>query len=798
MIKNYLKIAFRNIKRHKLFSFINIFGLALSMSICLLVLMHLKDQLSYDDFHPHANRTYRIITELNNKEGNSFRFASSPLPLAATLSNNYGFIQQTTRIYTVASSKAIANKKEISINSVFTDPSFLSVFGFKLKEGDKASALSNPNTIVLSKTTAEKFFGSKNAIGQLIELPQLGSFQVSGILEQPVNHSHLEADAYLSMSSVPGLEKSGKLAALLDQWNMSTASYTYVLLKENVSKKQLESAVANETEKLRKVSRSALSGKENFAFEVQPFNKIILGEELGRNLGNTGSRQKIWAEILIGLVILISACFNYTNLSIARSLNRGKEIGIRKAAGAFRYQLFFQFIIEAVFIALIALGFAAVLLQLIMNYAPFINEIGVANNNFDVKLLSWFVLFAVFAGLVAGVLPAWALSSFKTVQVLKNLSNIKLFGGNNFRKALLIVQFTLALVITIFTTVASKQFQYLSSADPGYERDNLLVLPLQGADHSLLASNINKLAGIEKIAASSAIFGTNSFGTDMVKASPGKDAVKMNTYDVDSGFITTMGLQFAAGQNFIPATSEAKEQYVISNETAVRSLGFKNAADAVGKMIWLNDSVPAQLTGVLKDFYFQSMAVPVAPLLLRNRPSQYNLLLVKTSSRDKNLVGKIESAWKITQLTVPFKSSWLKDDLYEKQSAWGTVSILGFLAFMSITIACLGLLGMVIYNVETRRKEIGIRKVMGASVATIVGLLSKSFLKLVLIAGAIALPIGYSCGFFFLNLFATRVNIGVGVLLLSLLGILLIVTITIGSQVFKAATVNPVNSLRTE
>jgi putative ABC transport system permease protein len=798
MIRNYLKIAFRNLKRHKLFSFINIFGLALSMSICLLVLIHLKDQLSYDDFHPHPGRTYRIISELSNKEGNTFRLASSPLPLAVTLANNYDFIEHTTRIYTIASSKAAANKKEINTSQAFTDPSFLTVFGFTLKDGNEQTALNEPNSIVLSAGTAQKFFGTANALGQLMELPQLGSFTVTGVLNQPASHSHLECDAYLSMSSVAALEKSGKLSPLLDQWNMSVSAYTYVLLKENISSRQLDKAVAYETGKLRQLSQSRLNGKENFAFEVQPFNKIILGEELQRNLGNTGSRQKIWAEILAGLVILISACFNYTNLSIARSLSRGKEIGIRKVAGAVRYQLFAQFITEAIVVALIALCFAGLLLQLIITYAPFINEIGIYSNTIDVTLLSWFILFAVFAGFIAGALPAWALSSFKTVQVLKNLASIKLFGGNNFRKVLLIAQFVLALVITIFTTIASKQFTYLSTADPGYNRDNILLLPLQDADQTLLTANINRLQGVEKIAATSVAFGANTYTTDMVKPAAGKEAVKMNTYDVDSGFAGAMELQFAAGQNFTNTSSEAKEQFAITNETAIHALGFKNAADAVGKMIWLNDSVPVQLTGVLKDFYYQSMAVPVMPLLLRNRPAQFNLLLVKTSSTDKKLLGKIEAAWKTAQSAMPFKSSWLRDDIYDRQSAWGTVSMLGFLAFMSITIACLGLLGMVIYNAETRRKEIGIRKVMGASVATIVGLLSKSFLKLVLIAGAIAIPIGYLCGFFFLNIFANRVSIGVGTLLVSLLGILLIVMITIGSQVFKAAIANPVKSLRTE
>ena len=798
MIKNYLKIAFRNLKKHKLFSFINIFGLALSMSICLLVLMQLKDQLSYDDFHPHPSRTYRIITEVNNKQGNVFRFASSPLPLAATLSKNYDFIEKTVRIYTTNSSKAVANKKEIKISQAFTDATFLDVFGFTLKEGNKQAALNEPNSIVLSKTTAEKFFGAEDAVGKLIQLPQFGSFQVTGVLEQPASNSHLELDAYISMSSVPALEKSGKLTPALDQWNMQTASYTYVLLKENAAEKQLNKAVAQETTKLLKESQSALSGKESFAFEVQPFNKIILGEELNNSLGDTGSSGKMWAQIMIGLIILVSACFNYTNLSIARSLNRGKEIGVRKVAGAARYQLFFQFIVEAIFIALIALGFAYLLLQLIMTYAPFINELGGLKNNFDAKLFLWFVLFAVFTGFIAGALPAWALSSFKPVQVLKNLSNIKLFGGNNFRKALLIVQFTLALVITIFTSIASKQFSYLGNADPGYKRDNLLLLPLQGVNHSLLTSGIANLAGVEKVAASSAAFGSNNFTTNMVRSAPGKDAVKMNTYDADTSFIETMGLQFAAGQNFISTTDEAKEQFAITNETAVHSLGFKNAADAVGKMIWLNDSVSVQLTGVLKDFYYQTMAVPVTPLLLRNRSSQYNLLVVKTAAKDEGLVKKIETVWKAAESNIPFKSSWLRDDLYERQAAWGTVSLLGFLAFMSITIACLGLLGMVIYNAETRRKEIGIRKVMGASVSTIVGLLSKSFLKLVIIAGVIAIPIGYVCGVLFLNIFANRVHIGLGTLVFSLLGMLVIVMITIGSQVFKAAAANPVKSLRTD
>ena len=798
MLKNYLKIAIRNLSRHKLFSFINIFGLALSMSVCLLVMIHAREQLSYDKFHPYPNRTYRIISEITNKQGSGFRFASSPLPLATALSSNYGLIEKSARIYVAADEKAVAGKKELTVNTAFTEPAFLDVFGFKLKDGNERRALTEPNSIILNKETAEKFFGSSNAIGQIVNLPRLGNFLVTGVLEKPAGKSHIDFDAYLSMSSVPLLEKSGKLPAVLDLWNATIPAYTYVLLKKDASKKQLDKAVAQISAILVRHSKSKLEGKESFAFEVQPLNKIILGEELNNSIGNIGSKGKMLAEVLTGFIILLSACFNYTNLSIARSLNRGKEVGMRKVSGASRYQVFGQFILESVFIAFLSLGFAYVLLQLMIDHAPFINEIVSLDFSFDSGLFVWFGLFTLFTGLLAGALPAWVLSSFKPVQVLKNLSNVKLFGSNRFRKVLIIVQFILALVITIFTTIASRQFSYMANADPGYDRGNLLVVPLQGTDQATLAAEIGRLSGVQNITASSDVFGRNSSGSILAKLQTEKEPVKIDYYDVDRNFIATMGLKLATGQNFPADVNETKEQFVIINERAARVLGFKTAADAIGKTISLNDSTEVRVAGVMKDFHFQSLAVPLSPLLLRYRPQAYNVLLVKTTAINKTLPAEIEAIWKRTNPAQQFKSSWLKEDLYKRQSAWGTVSMLGFLAFMTITIASLGLFGMVIYNTETRRKEIGIRKVMGASVTTIIGLLSKSFLKLVVIAGLIALPIGYVCGFLFLNIFANRVEIGFGSLVFSFLGLLLIVMVTISSQILKVATANPINSLRTE
>ncbi len=796
MLKNYLKIAIRNLSRHKLFSFINIFGLALSMSICLLVLIHVNDQLSYDKFHPKADRIYRVITELTNNQGSSFRYASSALTVAPALSSNYNFIEKSARLYNAAAGVASTGKKEIAIKTAFTDPGFFDLFGFTLSAGNPATALTAPNSIVLTKETATKFFGKGNPLGQTISLTRIGSFQITGVMDVPKGKSHIDFEAYLSMSSVAALEKNGALPPMLDKGDSQGNTYTYLLLKEGSTKKQLNAAVDRLSATLR--GETKLQGKESFDLHVQPFKKIILGEELQNSIGKVGTMGKLLAEVLIGFIILLSACFNYTNLSIARSLNRGKEVGIRKVAGAFRHQVFYQFILESVLIAFLSFALAYFFLNLMIDHAPFIGEMSLPDLSFNSGIFLWFILFTLFTGLLAGALPAWILSSFKPVEVLKNLSNIKLFGGNNFRKGLIIIQFTLALVTTIFTAISSRQFNYIATADPGYDRENLLIIPLQGADHKILSAEISRLSAVQNITATSTMLGRNTSGRSNVRLQPGTDPIQMDYYAVDQNFIAAMNLKLLAGTTFPGNINIQGEKFVIVNETAIRILNLKAPIDAVGKSILLNDTTQVQIAGVLKDFHYQGLAVQNGPLMLRYRPEDYNFLAVKTIAANAEVVSEIETIWKNNFPQQPFTSSWFGEDLYKRQSASDTVSMLGFLAFMCITIACLGLLGMVIYNTETRRKEIGIRKVMGASVAAIVSMLSKSFVKLVVIAGLIGLPISYLCGFFFLNIFANRINISFGSLLLSFLGLLAIVLITISSQIFKIATANPVHSLRRE
>jgi putative ABC transport system permease protein len=546
------------------------------------------------------------------------------------------------------------------------------------------------------------------------------------------------------------------------------------------------------------MQKSTVKGKEGISFDVQPFSKIILGEDLLNSIGRIGSRGKVLAEISISFIILLSACFNYTNLSIARSLNRGKEVGIRKVSGARRFQVFTQFVIESLFISLLALGLAYVFLKLIINHAPFSGEMIPSGFHFDITLFGWFLVFSLFTGLLAGVLPAWALSSFNPVQVLKNLSTLKLFGGNRFRKGLIITQFTLCLIITIFTTVFSRQFNYMATADPGFNRDNLLSLPLNGADYRIMADEITRISGVQRVGATSEHLGISASGHTPIKSQPGTEAINMDFFDVDSNFVHVMGLQLLAGTTFSSETSIGQEQYVIINQSALQPLHFKNPFEAVGKTVWLQDSIVAQISGVVKDFYYQGMESSVTPLLFRNRSDHFNFLVVKTVGNSQTILQAIRNVWLKNKPGQPFESRWLTDVLYEKRSAWSTVSMLGFLSFIAIIIACLGLLGMVMYTTETRRKEIGIRKVMGASVIAIIGLLSKGFIKLLVIAGLIALPVSYVMGYLFLNMFANRISLSIGSLILCFLCLLCLVLITIGSQIYRVAVANPVKSLRTE
>ncbi|CAN5628851.1 ABC transporter permease [soil metagenome] len=798
MIRSYIKIAFRAFAKNKLVSFINVFGLGLSMSVGMMIMIRLQDQLSYDNFHPHPERTYRITSSYEKKNGDKWRMASTPLPLNVKLSGQDDDIESAVNIYPAFNGKATVSGKEIYLNGAFTESSFFDIFGFTLAAGNPATALQQPNSVVIKKATAEKFFGRQNPLGKIITLENKGDFIVTGVLNEISGKSHLNYDSYASYSSIAKLEKDKTLADKSSDWFGFNNGYTYVLLKKNTVKASLGTQLNSIAAEMNRINSD---GKT--AFNFQRLDKITPGTDyLENDIGGGGGWSKLYAEMGMALLILLAACFNYTNLTIARALTRAKEVGIRKIVGARRIQVFTQYVVESILLVLLALVFSWFILSVVIRYAPFNDGYEFIPSSFrnSFAFIGYTIGFAVFTGMLAGSAPAWILSSFTPLRVLKNLSTARLFGKVSLQKVFIVFQYSLSLTIIIFLFAFYRQFAFMAAADPGFKKDGVVVLALNGVDAKIAAEKISGVSGVTNVAAMSSDFSKRFSGMQApVWLTDKSDGLLLNYYYADDAFIPSMKIDFVAGNNFPPGSVDVAEQYIILNEKAVHALGIKNIADAPGKKLWVTGSTSLQIAGVVKDFNYQNVGIPIKPLAFRNNKAACNYLYIAANATDKQqLEGRIQQAWKSLEPNQPIEISWLKDAIDEGNSQTATISLLGYLAFIAMAIASLGLLGLVIYTIEIKRKEISIRKIIGAGEQQLVRLLSMRFVKLIIIAGLIAIPLGYIAGFFFLQNFAYRVSFGILQLALCFLFLLTIGLFTIISQTYKAAISNPVKNLRTE
>ncbi|MGX5819169.1 ABC transporter permease [Chitinophaga lutea] len=794
MLRNYLLVAWRNLIKHKLFAFINIFGLALSMTVCMIVIEQTANDLSYDRFHPQGDRTYRILTELRSPQGNGFLLASSPLPLESALKADSTLIADAVRLYPAFAGKVTAGEKETAINGAFTSPAFFNVFGFHLSRGNVVTALAHPNGVVLSAATAERLFGTADPLGRIISVGAMGNFEITGVLEPAVHRSHIDFDAYASEASVPALESAGLLEKRSENWGSYSNGYTYVVLQPEVRSGVLQAS-------LDRLARSLYDdpSQGTIHFPLQALSHITPAwEETYNNIGGGATWGKLLAAVGIALLILISACFNYTNLSIARSLTRAREVGIRKVSGASRSQVFGQYIFEAMIISALSLGLAALMLHGLRSQHVFDWQ----GDNFPPGVSGWqlgVVLtgFVVFTALLAGGLPAWMLSAFTPAQVLKQLPSYRLFGRMNLRKGLIVFQLTLSLLITICLFTMYRQFAFMASSDPGFETEHTLTIELQGASRELLQQELTGIAGVESVTGLSGGLGRYGGGQLAVARQRSEAPQKLNYFHTDAAFVPMMGLQLVAGGNFLPSASGG--QQLLLNENAARALGFTSPEAAAGSIVWLNDSTSAQVRGVVRNFHYENLGKQIAPLAFVASGEQLRLLYVRVHTNDREaLMRQVTAAWKRVQPDAPLQASWLKETLYADNMHWGDISFLGYLAGMCIVIAAMGLLALVIYTNWLRKKEIGVRKVMGANVAGLVLLLSKGYLRLLVISACIALPVGYVISRLFLQNFALRVSFGLGGILLCFGLLLAISLLTILTQTWRAAQANPADTLKAE
>ncbi|HKR06269.1 MAG TPA: ABC transporter permease [Bacteroidia bacterium] len=807
MFTNYFKIALRNIWRNKTFSAINLVGLSVSMSLGMLIILIVKEQYTFDNFHHDSDRVYRVNTRAIKVKGYMEDYASAPLPLGNALNDNYSFTENIVRVNRYFNGEASHGNVTVPMNGLVVDPSFLEVFNFPLQKGNPAAALGKPNDLVLTQKAAGKIFGKTDPIGKALSISGYGNFIVTGVLQEFAGKTHFEFEMLGSITALPGIEKDkdkkNVYETSLNNWNNYFTNYIYVKLKEGQHTAEVEQALAEISRKYYDGLKLSDPGDKGFEFYLQPLSKITPGPDL---IGRMGSGLPGFVLIFLGAlagVILLMSVFNFTNLMIAKSLSRAREIGVRKVMGAQRFQVFFQFVGETVLFSLIALMFSYVLLQFLKSgysQLPLSAHFSLdMKEDFFVYII--FIAFAVFVGVIAGLLPAGYLSAFRPASVLKDAGNLKIYSRLNLRKILMTAQFTLSIIFVIVVLVIYSQIDFMLKADYGFDQKNKLNINLQGAAFEKIANQVRNLPGVGQVGGVSYPLGTYNSRTSNYKRNPNDESFAMKDIIVEKNYVDNINLTFLAGKNF-DANERGGEKYILLNEKALSHFGFANPAAAIGQTIYMNDSIALSVKGVVKDFHARPLDSPIEPLGLRCNISQLSYLSAKINPAQKEaVIASMKAIWKKFVPNNRLDYSMMEeeiDDAYRESGMQDFLMILGYITFLAVTLACLGMLGMAMYATQIRIKEVGVRKVMGASVSDIVILLSKSFMMLIGIGIIIGTPISFLVGNLFLDSFASRIEItpmllAAGIAIIAGLGLL-----TICSQTIKAAISNPVRSLRTE
>lgn len=799
MFRNYFKTAWRNLMKNKTFSLINIAGLALSMTVCLLLIMMIKDANEYDKFHPDSDRVYRINTEALRKGGGSEPYASSPYIVGATLASNYTGIEAWTMFNSGTSGDIAAGDRKFSFNMHFTNADFFKLFGFTFKEGN-AAALKEPYSIVLTKELSEKLFPNDNAIGKTVNVSGMGLFQVTGILNKFPGKTHFQFDALGSFSTIPALEKNKSVTSTTSNWNNYYTNYTYVRLKPGIKASQVEAALA-EIEKKNYKDLPLETRDAGYRFTLQPLNDITPGPILSNNMGKGLSSSLLWFFSLLAFIIIMSAAFNYTNLTVAKAMSRMKEIAMRKLVGSSRKHIFLQVVLESIITSLLALAIAFFLLQFLIPQFSSLSFINSSDINFktDALVIIVFIAFAVVLGLIAGILPATVLSRIKPLMLMQKLQSLKVFRHLGLRKTLLVIQFMISLIFINLVTITYRQMQYGININFGTQQTHIFNIPLQGMGYEKAKQEFSKIPGVEKISAVSVLMGTYGDQADDVRTSKDKDPIIVRDYYTDENYISNFNLKLIAGENFPANHMQKHEQYAIVNEKFVENFHLGSPIDAVGKTIIAGDSTLV-IRGVLKDFLFKPADYALEPMLLRYNPENWSILNLSIASGSTlQTVAQLEATWKKLDPYHPFEGKFYEQNIQEifadmRDAVW----IIAFIGIIGVTIACLGLLGITIFTVQSKTKEISIRKVVGASPAALIRLLTKSYMQVMIIAILIAVPIAVLLGNMMLQEMSQHIAVSAGLFIPGVIAIVLLSLLTIGSQTLKAAFLNPVKGLREE
>jgi putative ABC transport system permease protein len=806
MFQNYFKIGWRNIIKYKAFAAINVFGLALAMSVCMLIILMLADQRRYDAFHEKGDRVYRILTNT---------YATTPYPLAAALKTEYTVTEETTNLTPGPAGDATYQSKLAEMKGYFAEPSFFKIFSFELEKGNPSTALSEPNTAVISQELAYKLFGNDDPLGKTFDFadrqlsfPQefdgigtppvsWGGFTVTGVIDESKYKSHLKFDVLMSFASRQALEVRSLLVGDGTNWEWYFRTYTYVLLKADKTESELQSVLYDVK---RKYANIKTEETKDIKFIPQALSDVQIGLA-GNDTNQRLPRIGYYFLIILASIIMITACLNYTNLSVARALTRAKEIGVRKVNGARRGSIVIQFLSESIVTSMLSLIMATGFLYLI---APAFKNLWVNNYlNFELPTTSGvyiaFFAFALIIGLIAGIYPAFQLSKYNPVKALKNLGALQR-GKLGLRKALSVSQFVISLFFITTAILVFNQFKYFMEFDYGFKAGNIINIELQGVDYAKLKNELSTIPEVTAISATDIIPATGHNNGMEIRMQGAEDYIKTSILQTDQYFLSNLGVKIIAGENF---PDDESDRYIMISKKAVEKLGFKHPGEVLGQVVetkWGNEQL--EVIGVFEDFTYKLLinTREIYPISLRNQSPAFRYLNVKVTSSDlTGVVKKLEAQWKKIDPIHPFKYEFFDQQLAAThQGIFDLVSILGFIAFLAIVISCLGLLGMATYSTERRTKEIGIRKVLGAEELSIARLLSNEFIVMLALAIFIGVPLSYFINNLWLQQLTTRVEFGIGTVLSGVLILVTLGMLTIGYQTLRASKNNPVKSLKME
>ncbi|WP_026261817.1 ABC transporter permease [Spirosoma panaciterrae] len=813
MLTNYLKIAWRTLRKQRGFAFINIFGLAVGLGCCLLITLYVLDELSYDRYNEKADRIYRIQSDIKFG-GNDMRFAVSPDPVGPTLKKDYPQVEQYVRLHQrgtwlVKRTGETTNLREDNVT--FADSTLFDVFTLPLISGDPKRALAEPNTIVISESAAKRHFGNQNPMGQTLLLDNRLTFKVSGVMRDMPKNAHFHADLIPTMLSdeYPW-----------GQW-LSNNHHTYILLRPGTDPATVDRNFDAVIEKYVGPQVQQMIGKSLGEFRkagnsvrywLMPLTDIHLHSKQQIELAPNGDIQYVYIFSAVALFILLIACINFMNLATARSAMRAREVGVRKVMGSERQQLVSQFMTESVLTSVLAMVLAIGIVALAL---PGFNTIAAKELTIhqltSSYLLPILILLPFAVGLFAGSYPAFFLSSFQPIRVLKGgLSALKTgtgFGGASLRSGLVVFQFMMSVILIVGTIIVYRQITFIQTKNVGFNREQVLTVNdayAIGKQAETFRQEVLRLPGVLN-GSISGYLPTPSNRSDNAYFAEGQTDMNkgfsMQTWGVDHDYLKTMGMQLVKGREFSRQFG-SDSSGIILNEAAIKILGFK---DPIGKRVWrFNDGEGKTrktytVIGVVKNFHFESLRRNIGALSLVLDSNSGAVSFRLSGANVPALVRQIEAKWKQLAPGQPFSYQFMNlsfDEMYRAEQRVGTIALT--FAALAVLIACLGLFGLAAFMAEQRTKEIGVRKVLGASVTSIVGLLSKDFLKLVLVAILIASPIAWWAMNQWLADFAYKINIEWWMFALAGLLAVGIALLTVSFQSIKAALMNPVKSLRSE